>query len=81
MLLDDRYDGANQVVTFGLSDGVQTLDDSTLVVTGSFERTIGDKTKLIESLFESFSNDVVCCIKVRRRQGWKRCDRAYCTRT
>lgn len=60
MLFDDRDDGADQVMTLGLSDRVQALDDSTVVVTGSFERTIGNETKLIEPLFESFPNDVVC---------------------
>ena len=66
MLFDERADSANQVVTLGLSDGVQTLDDSTELVTGSFERTVGDETKLVESLLESFSNNVVCGASVRR---------------
>ena len=60
MLFDDRADGANQVVTLGLGDGVQALDDSTVVLTWGFERAVSNKTELIEPLFESFSNYVVC---------------------
>jgi hypothetical protein len=37
VLLDDRADSANQVMALGLSDGVQALDDSAVIVTGSFE--------------------------------------------
>jgi hypothetical protein len=37
VLLDDDADCTNQVVTLGLSDRVQPLDDPTVVVTGSFE--------------------------------------------
>ena len=81
MLFDESADCANQVVTLGLSDGVQALNDSTELVTGSFERTVGDKTELVESLLESFSNDVVCGARVRRCQGGKGYDSAYCTRT
>lgn len=69
MLFDERADCANQVVTLGLSDGVQTLDDSTVIVAGRFERTVSNKTKLIEPLLESFSNDVVCGVNIRTRHG------------
>ena len=37
VLLDDRADCANQVMTLGLSDGVQALDNSAVIVTRSFE--------------------------------------------
>ena len=59
MVFDERTNCANQEVTLGLSDGVQALNDSAVIVTGSFERTVGDNAELVESLFESFSNDVV----------------------
>lgn len=59
MLFDERTDCANQAVTSGLSDGVQALNDSAVIVTGSFERTVGDNAELVKSLLESFSNDVV----------------------
>jgi hypothetical protein len=82
VLFDDGADCANQVVALGLSDGVQALDGSPVVVTWSFERTVGDDTKLIESLLEGFSDNVVCCISVRTCQGGGReYDGAYCTRT
>ena len=68
-------------MTLGLGDRVQTLDDPTLVVIGSFERTIGDETELIEALLEGFSNDVVYGVKVRRGEGGRRYGGAYCTRT
>jgi hypothetical protein len=60
VLFDDGANCANQVVTLGLSDGVQPLNNSTIVVTGSFEWTVSDETRLIESLLESFPNNVVC---------------------
>jgi hypothetical protein len=59
MLFDESANCANQEVTFGLSDGVQPLNDSALVETWSFERTVGDETGLIESLLEGFPNNVV----------------------
>lgn len=59
MLFDDGANCANQVVAFGLSEGVQPLNDSTVIVTGGFEWAVGDETELIESLLESFPNDVV----------------------
>jgi len=37
VLFDDRADCANQVVALGLSNGVQALNHSTVVLTGSFE--------------------------------------------
>ena len=42
VLFDEGADCANQVVALGLSDGVQPLNDPTVVVVGSFEWTIGD---------------------------------------
>jgi len=81
VLFDEGANCANQVVTLGLSDRVQALDDPTVIVAGRFERTVGVETKLIKPLFESFSNNVVCCMNIRTRQGGKIRDSAYCTRT
>jgi len=47
-------------MTLGLSDRVQTLNRPAVIVTGSFERTVSDETKLVQSLLESFPDDVVC---------------------
>lgn len=70
MLFDDGANCANQIVTLGLSDGVQPLNDSTVVVIGgSFEWTVGNKTKLVESLLKSFPNNVVCDVTVSACQG------------
>lgn len=60
VLFDDSADCANQVVTLGLSDRVQTLNHSTIIVTGSFERAVGNKTKLIQALLKGFPDNVVC---------------------
>jgi len=81
MLFDDGANCANQEVTLGLSDRVQPLDDSTVVVTGSLERAVGNETKLIESLLKSFPNNVVCGVSVSGCQGTEVCHGAYCTRT
>jgi hypothetical protein len=64
VLFDQNANGANQRMTLGLSERVQPLDDSTVIVTGSFERTVGDETKLVQSLLKSFPDNVVCGVSV-----------------
>lgn len=59
VLLHEGADCANQDVTLGLSDRIQMLDYSTIIVTGGFERTVGDRAEIIKSLLMSFSDDVV----------------------
>ena len=80
MLFDESADCANQVVTLGLSDRVQPLDDPTVVVIGSFEGTIGDQTELVETLLKGFPNDVVCvqgstCVKEGKYVAVTHCTR------
>ena len=82
MLFNDRADCANQVVTLGLSDRVQPLNDPAVIVAGSFERTVGEDTKLVESLLKSFPNNVVCEIGVSTIVNEAEMYRgAYCIRT
>lgn len=81
VLFDDRADCANEIVTLGLSDRIQTLDRSTVIVTGGFERAVGNETKLIESLLESFPDNVVCGMGVSTCQCAEAYRGAYCTRT
>ena len=81
MLFDEGANGSNQVVALGLSNRVQPLDDPTVVVTGSFERTVSDETKLIESLLESFPDNVVCGVGVSVYEEIEVYRGAYYTRT
>jgi len=81
VLFDESANCANQVVALGLGDGVQPLNDPTVVWIGSFEWTIGDKTELVETLLKGLSNDVVCGASISTCEGGIIYRGTHCTRT